>query len=128
MTANQIKYVRRLMRDNDIDEEAKEQIVLELTNGATSHLSDLSHAQTQQLIGILAPEQQTTRKKMENKVFWVMHEIGKETPEGKVDMEWLDSWCLKYSPAHKEFDDLTDQELTQVVTIFKKMYAEHLAR
>lgn len=125
MTAQQIKYVRVLMAQNGLTEQ-KEEIVLAITDGRTSHLRDLNQEETKALIDSLTGENTKVKTRMVRKVISMAHEMGWELPGGKADMNRIDAWCLKYGSPKKKLDHYTQKELAGVVTAFQKVYVSFL--
>ena len=125
MTTKQIKYVRGLLRSADLEEE-KDSLVLQYTDGRTTHLTDMNQADTQALIKALGGGV-SPRTKMVNKMLSLAHEMGWELPESrKVNMERINAWCNKYTKHKCDLDDIPNSELGAVVTNFEKIYEDFL--
>lgn len=54
--------------------------------------------------------------RMRRKVYSLAHELGWERPDGTVDVERLDTWCLHYGRTKKGFHDHTLGELRDLIT------------
>jgi hypothetical protein len=135
MTKGQIGYVRGLLAQNKLDEEDKEALVLEYTEGRTTHLRDMTQPETQALIKALGGGN-SPGDKMRRKILSMAHDLDWQlprpsgTPSGRggqtsrraVDMDRVNNWCMKYFK-HK-LDDIPARKLTEVVSAFEKMYNE----
>jgi uncharacterized protein YqeY len=122
MTPNQIKYVRALLSRHGLTEQ-KDEVAMEFTEGRTTHLSEMTYAETAALIKALDENPRTAQV---NKILSMAHEMGWELPGGKVDMGRIDAWCRKYTKQHLPLDNIPDEELPQVVSIFTKVYMSFL--
>lgn len=126
MTGQQIKYVRYLLTKAGLIDQ-KDEVVLAITEGRTSHLRDMTQDETQALIKSLGEdENQAIKGRMVRKVLSMAHEMGWETEGGKVNMERVNAWCLKYTSNKKTLDQLSLKELPAVVTAFEKVYLSFL--
>ena len=125
MTGQQIKFVRFLMSKAGLSEQ-KEELVKHVSGDRTSHLSELTQAETKVLIGILNSEDQTVKDRMVNKMISMAHEMGWESEPGKVNMGKLNAWCMKYGSVKKKPDHMSIKELAATVTAFEKVYLSFL--
>lgn len=123
MTTAQIKYVRGLLARNGIMD-MKEQLVSQYTNGRSTHLSDMTYQETQELINSLNGE--SKRSRMVRKIISMAHEMLWEDENGKADMERINAWCEKYTAKHKPLNQIKTDELPAVVTTFTKVYKSFL--
>lgn len=126
MTEKQKKYVRQLLNREGLAF-MEEALCLEFSAGAYKDLGFLSQHQTQALITHIqegAPK--TPKQKMVGKILSMAHELRWELPNGKVDMDRLNAWCIKYNPHKKPLNALTEQELPSVVSVFERMYKGYL--
>jgi len=119
MTPAQLKYVRRLMQREGISFMESE-YALQFSQGRTTQLENLFYHETQELIGTLV--EPSSKSKMQRKILSMAHEMRWELPNGKVDMQRLNNWCVKHTPYHKPFNALTEAELPKVVSIYQKIY------
>lgn len=101
----------------------------------TTHVSDLTGREAYELIKGLEkvgglPE--SPDEKMKRKILSKAHEMGWELSERtasgrrKINMEKVDSWCIKYGYLHKPLDQYTASELPQLVTQFSNAYKSYL--
>lgn len=125
MTGAQIKYVRLLMTKAGLVDQ-KEELVKHVSDGRTSHLSELTQAETKTLIGMLNSEDQDVKTRMVNKMISMAHEMGWENEPGKVDMDRLNAWTVKYGSVKKKPDHMAVKELAATVTAFEKVYLSFL--
>jgi hypothetical protein len=119
MTRAQIKYVRGLLHRKGLHDH-KDAIVLEYTAGRTTHLTEMRQPETQALIkSLTGPDKKDA---MTGKILSMAHEMGWELPGGKVDMQRINNWCIKYTAHKKPLDQIPEKDLPKVVTVFEKVY------
>lgn len=123
MTEAQEKYVKMLLFKNERQDDAAE-LALQFSNGRTNELKELSHNETQQLIEFIGEKQPPNP--MVNKLLYLAHNIGWELKDGKIDIERLNAWCVKYTTAKKPLNKIPEKELPIVVSVFEKMHQAHL--
>lgn len=123
MTTKQIKFVRVLLYKEGISC-AENDMALQFSNNRTKELKDLTPAETQALIEDLNGK--SPKDKMVAKILSMAHEMKWKLPNGKVDMERINNWCIKHTSYHKPLDKLTPTELGKVVSIYQKIYKTFL--
>ncbi|AEL23868.1 hypothetical protein [Cyclobacterium marinum] len=119
MTKAQIKYVRGLLHRQGLTEE-KDAVVLEYTGGRTTHLTEMRYGETNALIKFLAGP--SKKDAMTGKILSMAHEMGWELPGGKVDVQRVNAWCMKYTSCKQPLDKIPMNELPKVVTVFERVY------
>lgn len=119
MTKKQLKYVYKLLEREGLTF-MDNTLALEYSNYRTDELEELTHQETQNLIAHFV--ERSPKDKMQGKILSMAHELRWELPNGKINMERLNAWCIKHTPHHKPFNSLTEKELPIVVSIFEKMY------
>lgn len=105
------------------------QIAQSFSDGRTSHVSQLFSHEAWQLIQHLEEDkegQPSPLVKMQRKILSLAHEQNWKLSSGKINMERVNSWSLKYGYLHKPFNDYTVEELPALVTQFETMYLKHL--
>ncbi|MGY6521992.1 MAG: hypothetical protein ACXIUD_09705 [Mongoliitalea sp.] len=125
MTGQQIKYVRMLLGKAGLADQ-KEEIVLQVSEGRTKHLRDLTQEEAKILIGMLNSEDKAVKDRMVNKLISMAHEMGWTKEPGKINMEQVNGWAIKYGPVKKKPDHMTIKELAATVTAFEKVYLKFL--
>lgn len=123
MTDKQIKLVRVLLFKEGIPNE-EPYMALKFSEGRTSDLASLNYKETQALIEDLNGKSE--KDKMTNKILSMAHELHWKLPNGKVDMDKVNAWCIKYTSSHKPLNEISIKDLPKVVSIFQKMYKEFL--
>lgn len=118
MTKAQLKYVKMLLYKNEYLESEYSEVALDFSGGHTSELSELDHTQTQRLILSFTEAKDETGV---NKILSLAHDLGWEHPNGKINMELLNSWLLKHTSFKKELNELVPTEIEQVVGVMFKM-------
>ena len=135
MTPKQIKFARGILHSKGLSD-SKDEIVLELTDGRTSHLSEMTKAEAQLFFDVMLGEAQSPAPNSEaakcdnstRKLLSMAHEVKWQSPNGKVDYQRLSNWCKKYSPAHKCYKQQNSKELAETVTSFSKLHIQTLRK
>lgn len=123
-----LKYVRQLLNREGVAFMENE-LSLEYSKGKTKNLSELTHEETQALISFLTGGvEKTPKERMVGKILSMAHEMRWELPNGKIDMDRLNAWCIKYNPHKKPLNDFTEEELPTVVSVFERMYKGYLSK
>ncbi len=97
---------------------------MQYTNGRTTHLTDMTHAETNALIDSLIGK--SDKDAMVGKILSMAHEMGWELSSGKVDMRRVNAWCEKYTKQKRPLDKIPYEDLPAVVTTFEKVYLSFL--
>jgi len=108
-----------------ITPEIKEELVYNITQGRASSTKDLTHLECDTLIKTLQPNVPIEGDKQRKKILSIVHELGWETPTGKIDWNTLNPYLLKYGYLHKSFNDYTPKELPTLVTQFENLLRSH---
>ena len=128
MTPKQIKFVRGLLSKLGMAE-SKDDIVLNHSNGRTTHLSELNYNESKSLIDFLANQAKvppSPKDKQIRKILFMCHEMRWELPGGKINMDRINNFCLTRTAQKKPLDQFTAPELPALVTIFEKVYNDYL--
>lgn len=141
MNAAQIKKARTLLGKAGItDKEDKEAMVMQFTDGRTTHLSQMTQEETVALFAALSSDEEKKRARMEGKMMVLARDMGwlKAASTGAVsyelrtgmvaDVARVNAWAVKHTPYHKPLKELTIAELTKVVSLFEKVYKEFLEK
>ena len=97
MTPKQLNFVNKLISREGLSF-ASDDFALEFSKNRTADLGDLTHQETQALIGYF--QTPSPQQKMKRKILSMAHEMRWETKEGKVDMVRLNDWCNKSTASH----------------------------
>jgi hypothetical protein len=156
-TAWQNRILHALLGKLNIDQELKEDLVLQYTNGREKRSSGLTVEECNALIGFLKRQagerphaaQASSAltgtssnpstplrgqgggkdpKKMQYKCLSICHEMGWKLPNGKIDIARVDEFCLKRGHAHKKLNKYEYKELPLLITQFEKMLREFYAK
>jgi hypothetical protein len=127
MTGQQIKYIRFLLKKSGLLDQ-KDEVIQAISDGRTTHMRDLTTAETSSLIDLLSggDDNPKVKDQMIRKMLSTAHAMGWELPDGKVDLARLNAWCEKYTPSKKPLDKIPYKELPGVVTVFDKVYLSFL--
>lgn len=112
-----------------IDPETKEELIYNHTAGRTVSIRELSKIEAEKVIKFLTSQGRVTEtpaSRMRRKIISMAHELGWKVPGGKVNMERLNEWCIKYGYLSKPLNKYRTDELTGLVTQFEKVYLDHL--
>ena len=112
-----------------MDEKAT--MVQAISDGAHTSSKDLSVGQLSALITQLNSGAQVVAApagdKQRKHIISMAHEMGWKLPDGKVDMHRINNWCIKYGHLHVRLNDYEGEELSRLVTTFKKkVYAQFI--
>lgn len=105
-----------------IDNDTKEAMVLTHTDGRTAHSSQMMHWECACMIKHLeqlAPA--SSEGKYRRKLISIAHKLNWYDANGKVDVDRLNSWCIKYGYLHKPLNEHKEQELVKLITQFKQL-------
>src|SRR3546814_3715417 len=117
MTPKQVKFVRGLMHKAGVTAH-KDDITISFSGGRTNSLSELTYKETSDLIDYLKGDlniPQSPASRMRRKILSMAHEMGWERPDGSVDMDRINAWCVKYGGKHKHMDQYSKEELPKMV-------------
>lgn len=65
--------------------------------------------------------------KMRRKIIALFHKMDYRKPDGKIDMEHVNEWCVKYGHKHVPLNDYNYNELTKLLTQAENYYKTHIA-
>lgn len=121
------KILNRMGRQHDT--ELRAELCLQVTNGRTDSLKELSDMEVYELTQHLRrlvvetpkdPSEQSLER-MRRKCFSIWHELGFETPLGKPDYPRIGSWMTKFSYLHKPLNQYKQNELPKLITQLESM-------
>lgn len=128
ITKPQLTKAKTLMSKNGLIK-FSEELAFSFTDGRTMRVSKMYSHEAWELIQHLEEDngkQPTSFVKMQRKILSMAHEQNWKNFDGKVNMERVNNWCIKYGFEHKPFNSYTEAELPALVTQFESMYAKHL--
>lgn len=99
------------------------------SNGRTEHISQLKFSEAWEMSSYLSEqlnEPDSPKEKMCRKIISMAHEQGWKLRSGKINMQRVNNWCIKYGIGHKPLKDYYEYELPALVTQFENMYGKHL--
>lgn len=112
-----------------LDDETKEELIYMYTDGRSTRIRDLRFEEAKTVIQALTTGRAyvvTPAQKMRRKILSMAHEINWELPNGQIDMERVNNWCVSYGYLNKPLDEYTEAELPTLITAFQHMYLKHL--
>ena len=111
----------------------KAAIVSSFTNGRTDSSRQMSHIEALDFIKWLQEQDKGNKKteaeqanQMRRKILAKAHRLNWELPNGKVDMQRINGWCLEKSYLKKSFNSYTYKELPELVSQFNKVYEYYI--
>jgi hypothetical protein len=127
ITNKQKQYAARLLREAGLWED-REDALLQLTNGRTGSLRELTAEEANKLIQLLRSPREKARDTMRKKLLSYAHQLRwwQEGRPGYVDLEKVDNWCQHYGIYKKKLNEYTMKELAEVVSQFEQMYKKKL--
>ncbi len=130
-TAQQNSRLHLLLGKLNVEKETKEDLVYQFTSGRETSSSKLEFKECQALIdhlGRLTKQTFDSGDKMRKKILSVVHELGWETPSGKIDWKSLNEYLLKFGYLHKTLNDYEYKELPTLVTQFENLLRTEYAK
>lgn len=116
------------LKTNGFDFERAE-LIQQFTDGRKSGLSDLSHFEYAEFLRWLNRTFQkatnTEAQKcnlMRRKIIALFHKMNYKLDDGKIDMQHVNEWCVKYGHKHVELNAYNYNELTTLLTQAENYY------
>jgi len=115
------------------DKEYKKDLVEQYTNGRETSTTKLTWKEAQDMISDLqrvadervsAADLKADRKR--KRILYYAHQMGYELPDGKIDMGWVNGWCVKSGYLHKALNDYTLAELSKLLWQMEQVYKSFL--
>lgn len=128
ITKPQLIKIKTLMSKRGLLRVSKE-LAYSFSNSRTQSVSGMFSHEAWELIQHLEEDngnQPTSLVKMQRKILSMAHEQNWKNFDGKINMDKVNNWCIKYGYLHKRFNDYTEAELPALVTAFERMYGKHL--
>jgi hypothetical protein len=99
-------------------------IVWDYSNGRTESSKELTDPEVLKIIHDLERgfSELDRTDKMRKKIISQGHEMGWEYPGGKIDIDRLNAWCVKFGYLHKALNKYAYAELPALVTQFEAVY------
>lgn len=129
ITSSQLKIIHTLIGKIGL-RDAKEALVLDVSEGRTSSSRELTMREAMRLIRYLKAEAGDHGKAeaMRRKIIAMAHDMSWHLPgTKKVDMIRLDAWMIRYSYMKKKLDQYSEKELPLLVTQFERVYQSFLS-
>jgi hypothetical protein len=129
ITIPQIKCINVLIAKSHLKDH-KAEVIQKFTGNRATSTKDMNRDEAAALIGYLKNLDGTEAKadKMRKKVLSMAHEMGWRTEDGKVNMDAINNWCMKYGYMKKRLDAHTYFELPRLVSQFEIMYKDFLKK
>lgn len=124
-----IRQIRAILSTQGVDEDTKEDMVVEATGGRTHSISQMYTREAISLIRSLNGQQDNFQNKanqMRRKIIALCHEMGWQTEEGKIDLRRVNAYCEKRGHGRKPLNDYTLKELPVLVTQFEQLHKHYL--
>ena len=110
--------------------ELKQELVWSFSNQRTSSSRELNVHEAQALISYLKnlDPKEVAAEKMRRKIISKAHKLRWELPDGKIDMQRVDGWCITYGGYGKKLNQHAYDELVQLVTAFDRVYRHYISK
>lgn len=120
-----------MLRKLRLSDEDRKAMVSSVTKGRTDSCADLSFVEARELCKMLniAATNKQDRERMDimrKKIISCFHQMNYRLPGGKIDMERVEEWILKYGYLHKPLNRYTYAELPKLVSQVQIMLDKHL--
>jgi hypothetical protein len=109
----------------------REALALAYSDGRTSSTKLLYREECEDLINYCLsqlprePDKALERPKPSKrwrKFFSLCYKLGWEKPDGKLDYDRINAWCLQYGHCHKTIKQIQESELPKLITQLQKIY------
>ena len=124
-----IKIIRTILSKKGIDEDQKEEMVMQVTGNRTASIRQMYTGQAISMIKALNKETdqyKETRSRLKRKVLALAHEMGWEHESGKVDMGRVNRYCQTRGAGKKVFNWYSNSELQTLIIQFQNMRINYL--
>lgn len=124
MTPQQNKILHSLLTQLQLMPQ-KQNLIFGFTNGKSQSSKDMSYKEAQQLISYLnqqSQQHQEASNTMRRKILSMAHRLLWLLPNGKVDVQRVNNWCIANSYLKKPLNKYSYTELPQLVSQFTTMY------
>lgn len=120
-----------MIRKLHLSDDDRKAMVHSITNGRSESCADLTFAEARELGRMLnqAATHRKDREKMETmrkKIISCFHQINYRLPGGKIDIERVNEWIMKYGYLHKPLNSYTYVELPKLVSQVEIMVNKHI--
>ncbi len=123
-TPQQNARLHGLINELNIDADTKATLVHSHTDGRTSSSREMMNWECQNLIKFLEKQEKPkndSADKMRKKIISICYEMGWTFDTGRINMERINNFCIKFGYLHKPLNDYSINELPELVTQFKKV-------
>ena len=115
-----------LLRKLKLDNDTKSDMVYSITNGRTTHSSELSYTECKLIIDKLQELYKTTESYRQERILnntrwrliYALRDKGMATPDGKPDYNRIHEYCRHYW--HKNINDMALDELNRYIGTVRK--------
>lgn len=126
-TPKQNAILYSLMNKLGITADIKDDMVYHATGGRTTHTSEMTREEADNLIQSLKKEVLKSIKHnqsdlMRKKIIALFVKMGYTTKQGKADMKRIYAWVEKYGYLHKPLNKYTYNELPTLVSQAERVY------
>lgn len=105
-----------------LTKDAKAALIFSFSDGRTETTPELYFEEAHALIKWLKEELKlpdTPKDRMARAILSLAHEMNWRI-KGKVDINRVNTWCIKYGYLHKKFNDYDETELPTLLTQFQR--------
>lgn len=142
-TVKQNNQLHAICSKLKIDKEMKEGLVRQFTQGRESSSAEMTIPECQSMINHLnhlsrnsvevvpaaAPQKyKSSEDRMRAKVIAMCHQLGWKKPNGKIDMDRVNGYCLKHTNIKKPLNEYPKRHLYKLITQIDYMLQEYSKR
>lgn len=128
-TKQQNMAIGIMVKRMNLTKEQKQDLIHSFSDGRTETTVGLYYVEAVELIKYLNKElktPQTPKDKMANAILSLGHEMNWRK-NGKIDMDRINAWCIRYGYLHKPLNDYTEEELPTLLTQLQKANKDYHA-
>lgn len=132
-TKAELTRLHTLIGKLHIDEDAKRAMIAGATNGRTTSSREMTSQEIEGLCNGLAStalsqqgDIKDSRDVMRKKIISRGYKLGWTLPNGKIDMEAVNTWCIDYGHMHVPLNDYKYDELVKLVGQMDATYKSYL--
>jgi len=124
-----IIQLRTILSKKQIDEEGKEDLVFQFTNGGTKSIREMRMVEAIAMVKALNGDEDNyddSANRKRRQILALCHEMGWEDEQGRVDMNRVNRYCTTRGYLKKPLNDYKPGELQKLVSQFKTMHKIYL--
>ncbi|MCO5253384.1 MAG: hypothetical protein M9892_03350 [Bacteroidetes bacterium] len=139
ITTQQIIKFHALLRNLNLEEDDKRALIADYTGGRSDRTNDMTFAEAKEMISFLAKQageaptrsvaERSQSDKMRKKIIAIAYQLGWTKPNGKIDMDRLNSFIVSRPVTDYPITQLNDiqyKDLPKLINQFEQILTKHL--